>query len=548
MSLNLPTLDIKPSIGVDLSAVEKLSVDTDVLEEGAGIPSGKVNVFDDAVLAKHFVPPDSYEGKHRFDPQATWTAAEEKKLIRKIDIRIMFFVCLCFCALQLDRGNLSNALSDHLLDDLGITTDDYNTGNTIFFVCFLFMEIPSQLISKRVGVDRWVPLQMIMWSIVAISQCKLSGRSSFWATRALLGIFEGGFIPDMVLYLSYFYKGDELPVRLSWFWGSMTFTTIVGALLAAGILRMRGAHGWAGWRYLFLIEGVVTLIVGVIAWFYLPPSPTQTASIFRGRNGWFTEREETIIVTRVLRDDPTKSEMHNRQTITWRKFWRSLTDYDLWPVYILALNVFTALSTVKSYFTLTLNGLGFDTFDTNLLTIPGTFASIFTLLGLAALSRRMDERAIVSSVNALWQLPFYIALNTIPDNTKAWSKYALYVLLMMCPDCQAILVGWCSRNSGSVRTRSISASIYNMMCQLGQLVSSNIYRTDDKPYYHRGNRALLGINVLTICLFYLNKLWYVERNKYRARIWDAMTTEERDHYLSTTTDRGTSGACCLLRG
>ncbi|KAI0916391.1 hypothetical protein AcV5_003347, partial [Taiwanofungus camphoratus] len=406
------------------------SVSQNTIEKANEIATAKANVFDDGVLAKHFMPPDSYEGKHRFDAEATWTVDEERRLLRKIDIRVMVFVCICFSALQLDRGNLSNALSDNLLKDLNMTTNDYNTGNTIFFVSFLCMEIPSQLISKRIGVERWVPFQMIVWSIVVIFQCKLSGKKSFWATRALLGLFEGGFIPDMVLYLSYFYKGDELPVRLSWFWGSTTFATIVGALLAAGILHMRGTHGWAGWRYLFLIEGIVTLAIGIIALFYLPPSPTQTASVFRGKDGWFTAREETILVTRVLRDDPTKSDMHNRQIITWPKFWRSLTDYDMTPLYILGLMVFITLSTVKNYFTLTLKGLGFSTFDTNLLTIPANFVGIFTQLGLARLSKRVNERAIVSSVNVLWQLSFYIVLITIPNNTAVWTKYAIYLLLM----------------------------------------------------------------------------------------------------------------------
>ncbi|PCH38856.1 MFS general substrate transporter [Wolfiporia cocos MD-104 SS10] len=492
---------------------------------------------------RHFIPPDSYEGKHRFDPNAVWTEAEERSLIRKIDIRVMLFCCICFCALQLDRGNLSNALSDNMLKDLNMTTDDYNTGNTIFFISFLFMEIPSQLISKRIGVERWVPMQMVLWSIVAVCQCALTGKISFWATRALLGIFEGGFIPDMVLYLSYFYKGDELPVRLSWFWGSNTLTSVIGALLATGILQMRGMHGWAGWRYLFLIEGAVTLAVGVVALFYLPPSPTQTASVFRGRDGWFSEREETIIVTRILRDDPTKSDMHNRQSITLRLFWRSLTDYDMVPLYILGLMVLIPLSTVKSYFTLSLKSFGFSTFATNLLTIPASFLSIWTLLLIAWFSRRVKQRAWVALIYPLWQIPFYVALLTIKASTGAWTKYGIYLLLMLCPDIQAILVGWCSIartffNSGSVRTRSISASIYNMMCQLGSLIASNIYRSNDAPYYHRGNRVLLGLSVLNAALILATKAWYTWRNARRMRVWDTMTSEQKDKYLESTKAMG----------
>lgn len=117
--------------------------------------TGEVGSRDDVnSLDQYYVPIDTYEGRHRYDPKAAWTLEEEKALIRRLDIRVCAYCCLMFFCLQLDRGNISQALSDNMLKDLGLNTNDYNTGQTIFYVSFLAAELPSQLVSKKLGPVR----------------------------------------------------------------------------------------------------------------------------------------------------------------------------------------------------------------------------------------------------------------------------------------------------------------------------------------------------------------------------------------------------------
>ena len=222
---------------------------------------------DEVSLDKYYAPIDAFEGRHRYDPKATWTKEEEQSLTRKLDIRVCAYCCLMFFALQIDRSNISQALSDNFLEDLGLNTNDYNTGQTIFYVSFLAAELPSQLVSKKIGPDNWIPIQMISWSIVACCQAKLTGRATFFLTRALLGVIEGGFIPDVILYLTYFYKSKELPIRLSFFWGAYGVTFIISAFLAFGILHLRGHEGLTGWQWLFALEGGLTALIGIFSWF-----------------------------------------------------------------------------------------------------------------------------------------------------------------------------------------------------------------------------------------------------------------------------------------
>ncbi|RVX69786.1 hypothetical protein B0A52_06431 [Exophiala mesophila] len=488
------------------------------------------SVYDDPATAKYFQPISRYENLHRFDPSVRWTWAEELPLINKIDLKITLWACIAFFALDLDRGNLSQANTDNFLEDLNLTTN-------VFRLAFLSAELPSQLVSKKLGPDRWIPAIMCGWSLVATFQFFLSGRTSFLLCRALLGLLQGGFIPDVILYLSYFFKGSELPFRLALFWTSLRVTDIVAPLLAFGLLRLRGWHGYEGWRWLFLFEGLLTLCEGIWSWFMMAPSPTQTKAWWRPK-GWFTEREESIMVNRILRDDPSKGGMHNRQAVDLKLLWKSLIDYDLWPMYILGFMFLIPPGPPDQYLTLTLRQLGFGTFDANLLSIPTNVLGTITMLLITYFSEIWNQRSYLGAAAQLWIFPCILALAVLPDATGSWVKFAVLTVLLSYPSVHAMQVGWCSRNSNSVRTRTVSAAVYNMFCQVGGITLSNIYRRDDAPLYRRGNRQLTIICAVNMILYFFTKAYYVWRNKVRAKEWDSLTAEQKLEYLETTKDSG----------
>ncbi|KAJ5509741.1 hypothetical protein N7527_011884 [Penicillium freii] len=495
------------------------------------------SVLDDPQLAQFYQPCADYENLHRFDPDERWTHREEVSVRRKTDWKILLWILIMFFGLNLDRGNLGSAAADNLLDDLKITTNDYNNAQNMYRVGFLIAEIPSQMLGKRLGPDRWIPFQIILWSLASGGQFFMQGRSGFFACRFFIGLFMGGFIPDSILYLSYFYTKTEMPFRLALFWFTDSMSGVVASFIAYGVLHMRGVDGREGWRWLFLIEALISLVIGFLSFLFLVPGPTQTKTWWNPK-GYFTEKEEKIIVNKVLRDDPSKGDMHNRQALSLKMFWQSLMDYDLWPIYIIGMIFEIPSSPPKSYLTLSLKGIGFSTFETTLLTIPVTVFASINLLLITELSERLQQVSFVGLLAQIWTFPLLIVLYTSVGSLSHWSMYAVSFILVGWPNPQATHVGWCSRISNTVRTRSISAALFNVTIQLSGIASSNIYRADDKPNYRRGNGQLIAVNVATMVAYVLAKLYYTRRNQWKKTQWDKFTPEEKATYLSTTTDEG----------
>lgn len=281
-------------------------------------------------------------------------------------------------------------------------------------------------------------------------------------------------IPDTILFLSFWYKSKELPIRLGYFWVAYEATAIVSAFLAFGFLHIRNSDGTGGWRYLFAFEGLITGIIGIIAAFWMPPSPTQTAGRVRGKDGWFNEREEKIMVNRVLRDDPSKGGMHNRQPVTPKLLWEALKDYDMWVVYILGLSWMIPSIPATTYLSLELKSLGFSTFNTNLLSIPAYVVFILNLLLWTWISERFNIRFMLGVAAEAWALILLIALECLPADASAWARWIILILLIGMPYVHAILVAITSRNAGTVRTRTVATALYNMTVQVSNIIGNNV--------------------------------------------------------------------------
>lgn len=479
----------------------------------------------------------NYESRSRFDPTLTWSPGEEAKVVRKLDFHVMAWVWIMFFALDLVRGNLNRALAGTFLEDLSINQNDVNNGQIIFYLCFLFMELPSGLISKRLGAPLWVPLQMLGWSIICSCQSLLRNKAGFFVTRALLGICMGGFIPDMCLYLSFFYTSAELNVRMSIFYTILGVSQIIGSLLATGLLRLQGLHGVSGWAYLFAIDGLISGVISIFAFFLLPASAVETAGILRGKNGWFTEREEGILVNRVLRDDPTKGDMNKREGVLLRGILDSFKEFDLWPIYLISFFSMIAYQPPTTFLSYILKLMGNSTFMSNVLAIPSQALFAINSVWYAWVSTKLREKSIMTSMSCVWMIACFVALVALPqvfNEHYNWARYAILTLIIGYPFPLSFIVGWVSRNSFTVRNRTVSLCLLNISVQIGSIVATRFYTEEGKPFYQGANISLIAINAFSVLLCILAKVYYIYRNKQKKRIWDCMSPEQQIEYTTTT--------------
>lgn len=183
---------------------------------------------------------------------------------------------------------------------------------------------------------------------------------------------------------------------------------------------------------MFLIEGLIVTVVGIAAFFMMAPSPSETRTRWRP-NGYFTDRDVDVIVNRVIRDDPTKSSMHNREGLTLSLLWKAFKDYDLWPLYFVGLTFGLAGYPLSFYFQISMRRLGFSTLMANLLSIPHSFLTMFNLVVITFASEAYNNRWLISSIENWWFLPFFIALRAVSADITPWGYFAIATLVLGYP-------------------------------------------------------------------------------------------------------------------
>ncbi|WP_315767384.1 MULTISPECIES: MFS transporter [unclassified Bradyrhizobium] len=221
----------------------------------------------------------------------------ETSTIRAISWRLIPFLVLAYFFSYLDRVNLGFAALT-MNAELKFTPLIFAWGAGIFFIGYFIFEVPSNLALEKFGASRWIARIMVTWGIISALMAMVSGATSFYILRFLLGVAEAGFFPGIILYLTYWYPAQYRARFLAAFAVAVPVSTVIGAPISGLLLGLDGVMGLQGWQWLFILEGVPSVLVGVVTWFYLTDRPEHADWLSSEQKAWLAARLDAEIAAK----------------------------------------------------------------------------------------------------------------------------------------------------------------------------------------------------------------------------------------------------------
>jgi MFS transporter, ACS family, tartrate transporter len=231
----------------------------------------------------------------------------ETSTIRAISWRLIPFLVLAYFFSYLDRVNLGFAALT-MNAELKFSPTIFAWGAGIFFIGYFIFEVPSNLALEKFGASRWIARIMVTWGIISALMSLVSGEWSFYILRFLLGVAEAGFFPGIILYLTYWYPAEYRARFLAAFAIAVPVSTVIGAPVSGLLLGLDGAMGFKGWQWLFIIEGVPSILLGIVTWFYLTDRPEHASWLSAEQKAWLAARLDAEIAAKQAAKHLTLSE------------------------------------------------------------------------------------------------------------------------------------------------------------------------------------------------------------------------------------------------
>ncbi|KAK7035976.1 MFS domain-containing protein [Favolaschia claudopus] len=430
----------------------------------------------------------------------------ERTVWRKLDIWILPVVSLFFLLSFLDRTNIGNAKVAGLMKDLKMTPEQYSIALTVTYVPYIAAELPSNLLLKIVGPNLMLPTMLTLWGVVTTCQGTLKTYEGLLACRFFLGLLEGGVFPGLVLYLSFFYPRLRLQTRITTFFSAASLSGAFGGIMAYGIVKLDGKSGHSGWQWIFLIEGTITVFIGLVAFFFLPDSPDHAR---------FLNDEEKTYIKAKLREDGAIDGDDDASAFSWGEVTKAFTSIQVLLCGIVFFFGGVILYSLAYFTAPIVQSLGYTAAKAQLMSVPPFSAAFVVSMSTAWLSDRYQCRGLVTifaSFLCIAGFAMFLA------STNQHIQYgSLFLSVSGAYTMAPTLSTWNANNSAPHVRRATAIAIGFIMTNSGGILATWLLGSlSPPPRYTKATKMLLIFSVLVAVFTALNVWYLAAENKKKA--------------------------------
>ncbi|KAJ4249822.1 hypothetical protein NW762_012165 [Fusarium torreyae] len=395
----------------------------------------------------------------------------ERQLCRKFDVRLMPVLAVMYLFNALDKGNLGNAQTANLSEDLNFKPNQYNLLVSIFFVPYVIFAPPTAILGKKYGAARVLPILMFTFGSMTMLAAAVKNFGGLFALRFFLGMAESGFFPLVIYYLTTFYRRGELARRLALFYAASNIANAFSGLLAFGVFQIKS--DLLVWRYLFIIEGAASVLFSVFAFWYLPRSAAEAK--FLG------EEEKALAFHRMSVDSSSVVQ----EKFNFKDSIKIFTYPTTYCFLLIEICLGVPIQSVALFMPQIIQRLGYGRVKTNLYTVAPNVGGAVMLLILAFSSDFLRIRFPFIMLGFALTFTGFIIYAAISD-VQAQLQLAYFATFMMVWGTSApsvLLSTWYNNNIAHEGRRVVLTSVGVPLANLMGLVSSNIFRENEKPKY-----------------------------------------------------------------
>ncbi|KAI0200316.1 major facilitator superfamily domain-containing protein [Astrocystis sublimbata] len=458
---------------------------------------------------------------------------DEKKILRKMDIRLIPMLALLYLLSFLDRGNIGNAKIEGLQEDLMMTDDQYNLCLTVFFFSYAAFEVPSNLLLKRLRPSRWLPGIMVAWGTVMTLMGIVRNFQGLLSARFFLGVTEAGLYPGCAYYLTMWYCRREIQLRQAMFFSAASIAGAFSGLLAFAIAKLDGLGGLEGWRWIFILEGLATVVVAISAFFLLYDFP-ETAT-------FLTEEERAFVIYRLKYQghmevkDGSAVRVAQADEFDWKYVRDAFKDWQIWVNIFVYWGIVCPLYGISLFLPTIIKSLGYVSSTAQLLTVPIYVTAAILAVLVAYFSDRVGKRSpfVIVCLLAIL-LGFILCITGGPGVVYA----GVFIATAGIYSSFAGNIAWLSNNLAGGYKRSAGMAIQIGVGNLGGAFASNFYRQKDSPRYILGHALELAFTSVGLIAAAVLLLSYNRINKKRAKaLNDGAHNQFTPEELSTKGDK-----------